>query len=123
MYAYASIDEIELQSIEEIDPAFRLIGEELSMKEMHPSVWEYPKGTSNMRHRQEKQEELYFVLSGRFDLEVGEETLELEAGDTAVVSPDEWRKLTAREDSQLLAVGAPAGDGDGLMDDGVLYEE
>lgn len=123
MYPHANTDEIELQSIEGIDPQFRSIGEELGTKEMRPSVWEYPEGASNKRHRQEEQEEFYFVLSGRFALEVGDETLELEAGDTAVVGPNEWRTLTAREDLRLLAVGAPSMGDNSLIDDGVLYEE
>ena len=123
MYSHTTIDDIERRSINGIDPVFRSIGDELGSKEMRPSVWEYPKGASNQRHRQEKQEELYYVLSGRFELEVGDETLELAAGDVAVVDPDEWRKLIAREDSKLLAVGAPAGDDGDLMDDGILYEE
>ncbi|MCH7661419.1 MAG: cupin domain-containing protein [Euryarchaeota archaeon] len=123
MYSHTTIDDIERRSINGIDPVFRSIGDELGSKEMRPSVWEYPKGASNQRHRQEKQEEFYYVLSGRFELEVGDETLELAAGDVAVVDPDEWRKLIAREDSKLLAVGAPAGDDGDLMDDGILYEE
>ena len=123
MYSHTTIDDIERRSINGIDPVFRSIGDELGSREMRPSVWEYPEGASNQRHRQEKQEEFYYVLSGRFELEVGDETLELAAGDVAVVDPDEWRKLIAREDSKLLAVGAPAGDDGDLMDDGILYEE
>lgn len=51
-------------------------------------------------------------------MEIDDETLELVEGDTLVVSPDAWRRLTARENSRLLAVGAP-----NVADDGVLYEE
>ena len=56
-------------------------------------------------------------------IEVGDETLELAAGDVAVVGSDEWRRLIAREDSRLLAVGAPNTGDSSLMDDGILYEE
>jgi quercetin dioxygenase-like cupin family protein len=122
VYSHAHTDDIKRQSIDGIDPVFRSIGDELGSEEMRPSVWEYPEGASNMRHRQEQQEEFYFVLSGRFELEVGDDTLELTEGDTAVVNPDEWRKLIAREDSRLLVVGAPTANEDSLMDDGVLYE-
>ena len=122
MYSHTTIDDIERRSINGIDPVLRSIGDELGSEEMRPSVWEYPEGASNMRHRQEQQEEFYFVLSGRFELEVGDDTLELTEGDTAVVNPDEWRKLIAREDSRLLVVGAPTANEDSLMDDGVLYE-
>lgn len=68
MYSHAHTDDIERQSINGIDPVFRSIGDELGSREMRPSIWEYPEGATNKRHRQEQQEEFYFVLSGRFEL-------------------------------------------------------
>ncbi len=118
MYTHRRIDDVEPRDIEGIEPSLRALGYELRPEEMRPSVWEYAEGESNNRHRQGEQEELYVVLSGGFEMEIDDEPLELVGGDTLVVSPDAWRRLTAREDSRLLAVGAP-----NVADDGVLYEE
>lgn len=118
MYTYRSIDETEPQEIDGIEPRLRAIGYELRPEEMRPSVWEYREGESNNRHRQEQQEELYVVLSGRFEMEIEDDTLDLAAGDVVVVEPDAWRRLTACEDSRLLAVGAP-----NIKDDSVVSEE
>nr|WP_303650200.1 cupin domain-containing protein [Halalkalicoccus sp. NIPERK01] len=85
---------------------------------MRPSVWEYAAGESNNRHRQGEQEELYVVLSGSFEMEIEGERIDLAEGDVIVVEPDAWRRLTAREDSRLLVVGAP-----NVPDDGIVYEE
>lgn len=117
MYERRAIDEVEPQEIDGIEPRLRAIGYELRPKEMRPGVWEYEEGESNNRHRQEQQEELYVVLSGRFEMEVEEDRLDLEAGDVVVVEPDAWRRLTAREDSRILVVGAPNVKDDGVVDD------
>lgn len=118
MYTHRNIDDVDPQEIEGIEPRLRAIGYELRPAEMRPSVWEYAEGESNNRHRQGEQEELYVVLSGRFEMEIDEETVELSEGDVIVVSPDAWRRLTALEDARLLAVGAP-----NVSDDGIVYEE
>ena len=118
MYARCTIDEVEPQEIDGIEPSLRSIGYELRPTEMRPSVWEYGEGESNNRHRQEEQEELYVVLSGSFEVEIEGERLDLEAGNVIVVEPDAWRQLTAREDSRLLVVGAP-----NVKDDGVVEGE
>lgn len=118
MYTHRSIDDVDPQEIDGIEPSLRAIGYELRPEKMRPNVWEYAAGESNNRHRQSEQEELYVVLSGRFEMEIDEETVDLAEGDVIVVSPDAGRRLTAREDSRLLAVGAP-----NVSDDGVVYEE
>ncbi len=115
MYSRCTIDEVEPREIDGLEPTLRAIGYELRPERMRPNVWEFEAGESNNYHRQERQEELYVVLSGRFEMEVDDESFDLEAGDVAVVDPDAWRQLTAREDSRLLVVGAP-----NVKDDGVL---
>ncbi|MEM4781331.1 MAG: cupin domain-containing protein [Halalkalicoccus sp.] len=118
MYTHRSIEDVASQEIDGNEPSLRAIGYELRPEEMRPSVLEYREGASNNRHRQAEQEELYVVLSGRFEMEIDEETVELAEGDVVVVSPDAWRRLTAREDSRVLVVGAP-----NVKDDGIVYEE
>lgn len=118
MYTHRTIDDVDPQEIEDVEPRLRAIGYELRPDEMRPSVWEYAAGESNNRHRQGEQEELYVVLSGRFEMEIEGERIDLAEGDTVVVDPDAWRQLTASEDSRLLVVGAP-----NVSDDGIVYEE
>lgn len=117
MYERCAIDEVEPREIDGIEPRLRAIGYELRPEEMRPGVWEYEEGESNNRHRQEQQEELYVVLSGSFEMEVEDDRLDLEVGDVVVVEPDAWRRLTAREASRLLVVGAPNVKDDGVLED------
>lgn len=117
MYTHRTIDEVEPREIDGIEPDLRAIGYELRPEEMRPSVWEYREGESNNRHRQTEQEELYVALSGRFEIEIEGETLDLSAGDVVVVEPTAWRQLTAREDGRLLVVGAPNVKDDAIDED------
>lgn len=107
MYATVSIDDLELREVEGIEPGLRAVGYELRPDESRPNVWEYEAGESSRRHRHDRQEEVYLVLSGRFELAVDEETVDLKRGDVAVVSPESWRTLTAVEDGQVFVYGAP----------------
>ena len=116
MYSRTAIDETEPREIEGIEPELRAIGYELRPEKMRPSVWEYDEGESNNRHRQGKQEELYLVLDGSFEMEVEGETFAIEAGDAVVVPPESWRRLTAREPSRLFVVGAPNVKDDGIVE-------
>lgn len=107
MYATVSIDDLELREVEGIEPGLRAVGYELRPDESRPNVWEYEAGESSRRHRHDRQEEVYLVLSGRFELAVDEETVDLKRGDVAVVSPESWRTLTAVEDGRVFVYGAP----------------
>lgn len=103
----ASLDSIDERDVDGFDPGLKPVGYLLQPDGLRPSVWEYAAGESNREHRHETQEELYTPLSGRVRLEAGGETVELEPGDFVVVPPDEWRQVTALEETTLLAVGAP----------------
>ena len=118
MYERTNLDDLETIDVDDIEPGLKAVGYELRPEKMRPSVWEFEPGESNNRHRQEEQEELYLVLDGRLEMTVGEETFEVETGDVVVVSPDEWRQLTAVEASRLFVVGAP-----NVKDDGVRADE
>ncbi|XVH31412.1 cupin domain-containing protein [Haloferacaceae archaeon DSL9] len=99
-------------------PTLNAVGYELRPDEMRPSVWQYDEGESNKRHKQGEQEELYVPLSGRFEMTIGDETIDLAPEEYVVVSPDEWRQVTAVEAGTLLVVGAP-----NVKDDGILPDE
>lgn len=117
MYSKASLEDVDGNDIDGIEPTLKAVGYELRPDEMRPSVWEYDENESNNRHYQEEQEELYLVLSGAFRMEIGEEEIEVEEEEFVVVEPGVDRKLTALESSRLFVVGAP-----NVKDDGVVVE-
>lgn len=115
------LNSIEARDLDEFEPRLKAVGYELRPEEMRPSVWQFEADDRMNRHYHEEQEELYHVLSGRFELELGEdgsEELELEAGDVTVVAPETVRQLRCVEAGEVFAVGAPP-----TKDDGVVLEE
>jgi quercetin dioxygenase-like cupin family protein len=118
MYERRSLDDLDPIDVEDVEPDLKAVGYELRPENMRPSLWIFEPGESNNRHRQREQEELYLVLDGRLEMTVGEETFEVEAGDVVVVSPEEWRQLTAVEASRVFVVGAP-----NVKDDDVRADE
>lgn len=117
MYSKLSLGELDARNVEDIEPDLKAVGYELRPEKMRPSLWTFEPGESNNWHRQEQQEELYLVLDGRLEMTVGEDSLEIEAGDVVVVPPESWRQLTAIDYSEVFVVGAP-----NVKDDGVLEE-
>ncbi|WP_135534102.1 MULTISPECIES: cupin domain-containing protein [Halostella] len=117
MYSRTTVDELDERDIEGIEPGLKAVGYELRPEEMRPSVWSFDEGESNNRHRHDAQEELYFVVDGRFEMDVGDETFEVGAGEFVVVDPDAWRQLTALTESTLFVVGAPNVEGDAVTEE------
>lgn len=120
MYDQVNLDDIEERSIDSIQPRLKAVGYELRPQEMRPSVWVFDPGDSNNRHRQQEQEELYFVVEGSGTMEVDGEEFDIRSGDFIVVEPASWRQITATEPCTILAIGAPnvkddevLGNGDG----------
>jgi quercetin dioxygenase-like cupin family protein len=114
MYSRITLSDLDLRDIEDIEPGLKAIGYELQPEKMRPSVWEFEADDSNARHQQREQEELYFVLDGRLEMEVDGDTFEIAAGEFVIVSPESWRQLTAREDSTVFIVGAPNVNNDAI---------
>lgn len=112
-----NLDDLDLVDVEIASAKLRPVGFELRPQKMRPSVWVFETGGHSTKHRQKEQEELYHVLSGRFELVFEDETMELEQGDVAVVSPEETRQLRCLEDGEVFVVGAP-----NVKDDGVVLD-
>lgn len=112
-----NLDDVEVHDVEIADAKVRSVGYELRPREMRPSVWVFEAGGEGPDHRQEEQEELYHVLSGRFEMAFDDETMELEPGDVVVVSPEERRQLRCVEDGEVFVVGAPNAKDDGVVID------
>jgi mannose-6-phosphate isomerase-like protein (cupin superfamily) len=127
MPAHLSLDDLEEVAVDSIDTDATVlpVGYELRPSKMRPTVWRYPAGESSTYHRQREQEELYLVLSGRFEVRLGgegdgtdEERVELGPRDVLVVEPEVARQLTALENGELFVVGAPNVKDDGVVLDG-----
>jgi gentisate 1,2-dioxygenase len=101
MYSRASLDELDGRDIDGIEPDLKPVGLALKPDEMRPSVWTFAEGDSNNRHRQDRQEELYLVLDGRFEMDVEDETFEVGEGEFVVVDTDD---LESQLENQLLAL-------------------
>lgn len=112
-----SLNEIDEREVDGFDPTLKPIGYFLQPDNLRPSVWEYEEGKSNQKHKHEAQEELYTPLEGRIRVEFNDETVELDSGDFVVVPSDEWRQITAVEDTTLLAIGAPNEAHDAIFPD------
>lgn len=117
MFTHVNADEIDPYDIEAIDPDLLPVGLELKPSETRPSIWSYEAGESNNLHHQQEQEELYVPLSGRFEMNIDDETIEIESGDLVVVEPAAERQLTALEGGRILVIGAPP-----VKDDGIVVE-
>lgn len=102
-----SLDEIDEREIDGFEPVLKPVGYVLQPEHLRPSVWEYEAGESNQKHKHETQEELYTPLHGKIRVEFEDETIGLEPGEFVSVPADTWRRLTATEDTTLLAIGAP----------------
>ncbi|WP_224449225.1 cupin domain-containing protein [Haloprofundus salilacus] len=118
MYSRVNIADVDAHDAEAGDARVKPVGYELRPETMRPNVWTFEAGESTPYHYQKKQEELYVVLDGRFELRIEDETLELEPDDYVVVEPRAKRRLTAVERGTVLVVGAP-----NVKDDGVILDE
>jgi quercetin dioxygenase-like cupin family protein len=122
-YSKIHLDEAEDRARTPAEPVVRAIGYELRdagdsrPREMRFNYFYYEEGDTARRHRQEKQEELLFVVDGRIEVEVDDDVFTASTGDFVVIDPDSWRQVRALADTELLAVGAP-----NVADDHVIDE-
>lgn len=75
------------------------------------TVREMAPGTAGKRHdhHHNGQEEVYYVVEGTLEVEVGDDVVTLERDEALRVDPDETRQLHNRSEAvvRLVAVGAP----------------
>lgn len=121
MYRKTDPDKMEPVGLEATEADVLPVGYHLETENSRSNLWVLDEGDEIMRHRQKEQEELYHVVEGSVEFEVGDNNLDefvVDAGGFVSVSPDEPRKLVAREESRVFIVGAPFAE-----DDGVVLEE
>lgn len=73
------------------------------------------KGNGAPWHYHEIDDEIFYVLSGRMEFGVGEQTFVASPGDLVVVGPGVGRRFEALEESRLVVVNAPAGPSEGFL--------
>lgn len=91
--------------------------EELGCTEMRPKVWYLDPGDEMSFHRQDRQEEFYYVLEGPARFRVDDEVFDVEAGTAIRVPPETPRQILNDTDHGphvWLVVGAPPVKDDGL---------
>jgi mannose-6-phosphate isomerase-like protein (cupin superfamily) len=102
-----------VRRIEELEAihggAVRLAAAELGIRSFGMQVLEFPAGFPDYPehdHAEDGQEEVYFVLRGAADFEVGGESVRLEEGAMLYVEPGVSRRLVpGPEGVQFLAIG------------------
>lgn len=123
MYSKINLEEAPDRTRTDEEPAVRMLGYELRdageprPNELRFNYFYYDAGDTVRRHKQNEQEELFFVVDGHATMEVGGDQFELETGDFVVVDPGPWRQIHAHEDTEIFAVGAP-----NVRDDAVFEE-
>lgn len=118
MYRKTDTDEMEPVGLEATEADVVPVGYHLETEKSRSNLWVLDEGDEIMRHRQKEQEELYHVLEGTVQFEVGEgepDEFLVDAGGFVSVSPEEPRKLTAQEASRVFIVGAPFAEDDGVV--------
>jgi len=73
-----------------------------------------PPGLGEVRHYHERARQCFFILSGRLEIEVGEEVHRLGQGDALEVAPGEAHRVRnqAEADALFLVISAPTTQGD-----------
>ena len=115
-YAVANVDALA------DGPGFRKVRRALGVTAFGVNAIELPAGYETGRHFHERQEELYFVHSGRIEITLGDDSFELGPGGLARVDAATIRKIKALgyEPAVYLVTGGKDGyvGRDGLVPEG-----
>jgi len=102
-----------------IDLDLRPVHEALGTENLRPNVWSFEPGQAVNYHAHGTQEELFYVLRGTFEVELGPpgdtETTTVGPGTFWVAGPDEGHghRYVGDGEGVVLAFGAPAVDDPG----------
>jgi len=78
----------------------------MNVLELDPRCTGYPQHD----HAKDGQEEVYFIVSGRAQLQLGDETIDVDAGMFVRVGPNQIRKfVTTDSPVTILAIGGTPG--------------
>ena len=94
------------------------LADELDCEEMRPNLWYLDPGDAMSFHRQNEQEELYFVVEGPGRIRIEEEYVDVPEGGCIRISPEVRRQVRNDSDEDRhvwLVVGAPPVENDGQV--------
>ena len=117
-YEVVALDDVDVTDLSEIDAVppdldIRAVGDALGLENMNAAVWYFEPGEEIGYHAHLEQEELYYVLEGRFSLKLGrsgeEEFVEAGPGTFWVAKPEigHGHRNVGDERGAVLAIGAP----------------
>lgn len=100
-----------------VDGPARFLRSELENEEVGLSIFEIPENSSHgakndpeKGHRHSDQTEVYYFREGSGSFRIGDKDLEYSEGDAFLVQPYKLRRITAKEDTEVVVAGAPVGD-------------
>lgn len=127
MSAYGVVDPEEvpvtdLSENEDVPPdlLIREVGEALGLEQTRVKLWYFQPGDEIQYHAHSEQEELYYVVQGRFSLKLGEsgeeEYVEVGPGEFYAASPGigHGHRYLGEDQGVVLAIGVPSVDDPGL---------
>ncbi|MEF8786910.1 MAG: cupin domain-containing protein [Haloarculaceae archaeon] len=122
-YDAAATEDIPLIDLYETElPAehdIRDIDDALDLDQMRVKIWYFEPGEEIQPHAHAKQEELYYVLEGEFELTLGDpdesETKTISEGSFYVAGPEtgHGHRYVGDDRGAILAIGAPQADDPG----------
>jgi mannose-6-phosphate isomerase-like protein (cupin superfamily) len=115
-HAFGSIDELG------DGPGFRKVRQALGVTAFGVNAIVFPPGYEGFNHYHERQDELYFVHSGRARFEVEGETRELGPGGLCHVESTTPRKVSNASDDEELVLLVVGGAGGYVGRDGQLVD-
>lgn len=103
-YSKANYEDVEAKG-----GALHFLRDELNCENLGLTVIDAEKGWEGLEHdhEEDEQEEVYLVVEGKITAEIDGEKVSLGEGDAVRVSGESSRKLEAKQDSKIVAVGAP----------------
>ena len=112
----------DLSEIEAVPPDLdiRPVGDLLGLEQMRATVWYFEPGEEIQYHAHSEQEELYYVVEGKFSVKLGrsgeEEYVDVEAGALWAAGPEigHGHRYVGDDRGVVLSVGAPAVEDPGL---------
>lgn len=81
-----------------------------------------PKGNGAPWHYHEIDDEIFYIISGKVEFGVADETFVAIPGELVIAGPNVKRKFTAVEDSHFMVVNAPGGPSEGFLRDVMSLE-
>lgn len=97
------------EDVESKGGALHFLRDELECENLGLTVIDAEKGWEGLEHdhAEDEHEEVYLLVEGKVTAEIDGEKVSLEEGDAVRVPGEASRKLEAKEDSKIVAVGAP----------------